>query len=320
VIRVSSGGTWSVRIRRAAPYAASFLAVLILVLAGYLQGPRNDPRPNNVGDPGPPRPPAVTDTVTGTASRPSETGAEPAASSPTAQQPTLLGTTSAKTGGGLKIFNWIRDFGLEGGGDSDMETWVGLLSRGECAELLRSVDTPEGGSAPHTADVFRAAAQACLAAFHGKASLWTAADRAVADLARSYRGFDCVNRSVYDLTKALMRAHREHPDAVLRRGGRGDADSLDCPRLRSVAPPSGPAAGGYEAVLTGEHLPDPAVIHFGEELLTLRTKDGRTGVFVVPPMGQSAMVTVWIEGWPWGPTHSPTFDYERAPESPSDGP
>jgi hypothetical protein len=291
--------------------------VLILVLVGYLQGPSNDPRPNaDVGNPGLADPPAVT----GTASRPSLRASAAGTSSPAAQQPTPLGTTSPKKGGALKVFTWIRDFVLEGGGDSDMEVWVTILSRGECADLLRSVDTPDGGSAPHTADVFRAAAQACLAAFHGKASLWSAADRAVADLAGRYLGFDCVNRSVYELTRALVQVHREHPDAVLQRGSGGNADSLDCPRLRSVAPSSGPAAGGYEAVLTGEHLPDPAVIHFGEEILTLRTMGGRTGVVVVPPMREYDSVIVWIEGWPWGPHHSATFDYERAPETVPDGP
>ena len=323
---VSGRGTWLVRARRAAPYAAAFLAVLILLLVGHLQGPGDNPHPTAEGKiPVRSGSPEVSGAASrGTVSqhdgvRPSSaTGSTASTSSPAALQPVPAATAPRKSGAHT-VFAWIRDFGLEGGGDSDEETWVGMLSRGECADLLRSVDTPYGGSAPYTADVFRAASQACLAAFHGKTSLWDAADRALADLAGRVPGFGCINRSVFELTRALVQLHRNHPDAVLRRGSRSDAASLSCPRLWSVTPPSGPAAGGYEAVLTGEHLPDPAVIHFGEKVLTVRTTGSSTAVVVVPPMGEYDGVTVWIEGWPWGPHHSPAFEYEPPEGSPSDG-
>jgi IPT/TIG domain-containing protein len=307
--------TWPARARRAAPYAAAFLAVLILLLIGYLRGPARDQRPSADARSATP---SATPVVPATSPRPSPTRTATATS--TATSPPVTRTPGPRTGGTTTVFAWIRDFGLEGGGDSDMETWVGLLSRGECAELLRSVDRPEGGFAPHTDDVFRAAAQACLAAFDARTALWAAAERAVAELAGRAAGFDCVNRSVYELTRTLLRVHREHPTAILRRGGRSDADSLDCPRLRSVRPSTGPAAGGYPVVLSGEHLPDPAVVHFGERILTVRTTGGRTAVLTVPPMGADAGVSVWVDGWPWGPTQTATFDYERAPGSPSDGP
>ncbi|MBU2667110.1 hypothetical protein KOI35_26740 [Actinoplanes bogorensis] len=312
-------GTWQTNARRAAPYAVAFLAVLILVLVGYLRGPDPETRPAADAAPpeGSPAPTTPASTSTGRATRPPGTG--PVAITPGSSHQAAPATTVPKKGA-VTVIDWIRGFGLEGGGDSDMETWVTLLSRGECADLRRSVDAPSGGSAPHTADVFRAASQACLAAFDGRSALWDDADRALRALAVPYAGFDCVNRSVYELTESLIQVHRRHPDTVLRRAGPSGATSLACPRLRSVTPARGPAAGGYEVTLRGEHLPDPAVIHFGEEILSVRTTGGTTAVLTVPPRGDYPGAIIWVEGWPWGPTNAPEFEYEQPAGSPSHAP
>lgn len=62
--------------------------------------------------------------------------------------------------------------------------------------------------------------------------------------------------------------------------------------------------------ITGEHLPDPAIIHFGEITRAVPTVDGRTAIVTVPPVGRYHDVSVWVEGWPYEAIHSPGFTYD----------
>ncbi|GAA3918280.1 IPT/TIG domain-containing protein [Actinoplanes auranticolor] len=307
-------------LKRLTPYLVTFLAVTVLLLAGFIRAQDAESNrtaasvvPPSVGSsavlrdrPSPPGPSAAPRAVDPGAPTTTATGPEPTAVRPPA--------TAAKRA--PRIIAWIRDLGLTGGGGSYQEAFVAELSWGQCAELLRDVESASREEVDHTTrDLYRAAAQACLAAFHGKRALWPAADAAVEQLSGRSAALDCIDRSVYELTRALVRIHRSDPDAVLRRGRADEADGPDCPRLRSVEPGSGPAAGGYEVRLVGEHLPDPAVVHFGEVTRTVRTSGGRFAVVTVPPMGKYKGVSVWIEGWPYEVMHSPTFSYDP----PADG-
>jgi hypothetical protein len=320
-------------LRQAAPYVATFVIVLGLLLVAFLQGPK-DEQTRTAGTTGTPASAGSTPTTPETGPYP-PTGEPPpnlpakptgvpstGSTDGTAAAPGPGGGQTATAAGrpGPRLIAWIRDLGLTGGGGSYEEAWLAELSWGECAELLHSVESTPLNEVDRTArDLFRAAAQSCLAAFHGKSSLWAAAGSGIEELSGRSAGFNCIDRSVYDLTRSLVRIHRDNPQAVLRRGRADEADGPDCPRLRKVAPDSGAPEGGYPVTITGEHLPNPAVIHFGDTTMTVPTEDGRTAVVTVPPVGQYPGVAVWVEGWPYEYTQTPTFDYvQTTSEIPED--
>jgi hypothetical protein len=305
-------------LQRAAPYAATFLAVLVLLTVAFLQGPRADSRTRNDASTGmgSPVPPSPSPMPTSSADTPSRTAQPPPSAVPatSASTPATTVATTVRTARAPRIIAWIRDLGLTGGGGSWPEAFLAELSWGQCPELLRDVTSaPREEVDLTTRNLYLAAAQACLAAFHAKPSLWPAADSGVERLSGASGDFNCIELSVYALTRALVKLHRSEPDAVLRRGNADDADGPDCPRVRSVDPPSGPAAGGYQVRIVGDHLPGRAVVHFGEVTRTVPTTDGRVALFTVPPMGQYSEVSVWVEGWPYEVNHSPSFSYESSP-------
>lgn len=308
-------------LKLATPYLATFLVVTILLLVGFLRTRPAEPNPS-AGTAGPvpigtsAAPTVASDSVGPTT--PAPTGLTGSTTATSVSVPT--GTRPASTAGKKvpRIVAWIQDLGLTGGGGSYQEAFIAELSWGQCAELLRDVDSaPQDEVDKPTLTLYRAAAQACLAAFHGKRSLWTDADTAVEELSGRSASLDCIDRAAYDLTRALVRIHRSNPSAVLQRG-RADDAAGPCPRLRSVEPNSGAGAGGYEVRITGENLPNPAVIHFGEVSRTVATSGGRVAVFTVPPAGRdNDVVSVWVEGWPFEYMHTPTFTYDRPPSGAS---
>jgi hypothetical protein len=297
--------------------------VLILLLVGFLRARGGKPNlsaeaaaPSGTGSSAAaPGAPAAPDSPGPTTTAGPMT---PVPSATTAAPPVPAGTRPTTSAGrGPRIVAWIRDLGLTGGGGSYQEAFIAELSWGRCAELQRDVDSaPKDEVDNPTLTLYRAAAQACLAAFHGKQSLWPAADAAVEELSGRSAALDCIDRSAYDLTRTLVKIHRSAPDAVLQRGHADDADG-PCPRVRSIEPGGGPAAGGYEVRITGEKLPNPAVIHFGEVTRAVPTSGGRTAVVTVPPVGEDYDVAVWVDGWPFGDQHSPMFSYERPASSAS---
>lgn len=303
-------------LKRVAPYLATLLVLMILLLVGYLRARGTEPSQTGAE--------VVVSSSTGNSaasagsSRSADPTATPAPMDPAPPatatiMPAPTDTRSTTTHGkkGSQIVAWIRDLGLTGGGGSYQEAFLAELAWGRCGDLLRDVNSvPKGEVYESTRVLYRAAAQACLAAFHGERSLWPAADAAVEELSGRSAALDCIDRSVYDIARTLVMIHRSNPGAVLRRGRADDADGPDCPRLRSVEPVSGPAAGGYEVRITGEHLPNPAVIHFGDVTRTVPTSDGRTALFTVPPVGQDYNVSVWVEGWPYEVNHQTSFSYD----------
>jgi hypothetical protein len=298
---------WVAALRRGSPYLATFLIVTVLLMVGFLRAHGPDPsRRAEIVPPGASSPAPST----GASRSPGRTV------SPRPVDPTSSAPTPTAGRRGPRIVAWIRDLGLTGGAGSYQEAFVAELSWGQCAELRRDVDAaPKDEVDETTRGLYRAAAQACLAAFHGKRSLWSAADAAVEELSGRSATLNCIDRSVYDLTRALVKIHRSDPGVVLQRGHADDADGPDCPRLRSIEPSSGPATGGYQVRITGEHLPDPAIIHFGEVTRTVPTSGGRTALLTVPPVGQYHSVSVWVEGWPFEVLDSPDFTYDPPPST-----
>ncbi|MEV4641156.1 IPT/TIG domain-containing protein [Actinoplanes sp. NPDC049548] len=298
-----------------APYLATFLIVTTLLVVGLWW----DRNPDTTGSPAvtvlPSTDSSAMPTTLPASLNPTSTPVpvEPSTPASTTVPSTPGSTQPAINAGkhGPRIIAWIRDLGLTGGGGSYQEAFLAELSWGRCGELLRDVDSASKDEVDlPTRNLYRAAAQACLAAFHGEGSLWRSVDAAVEELSGRSLSFDCIDRSVYDLTRTLVKIHRSNPGAILRRGRADDAEGPDCPRLRSVEPASGPATGGYQVRITGEHLPNPAVIHFGEVTRSVPTIDGRIALFTVPPVGQYYDISVWVEGWPYEVMHSPGFTYD----------
>lgn len=299
--RVDAG--WAARLRRASPYLATLIVIAALVLYAVVRG--HGGAGERTGD--------IVAPPTGSPTGQQSAGARSAA--PPAAGPTA---TTAKPHGS-KIIDWIRDLGLTGGGTSEKEGLFTALSEGRCAEVLtRLTGAPSDELDDTTVVLYRGAAQACLAAFGQRSALWAPAETALADL--TYRGgsLDCIDRSVYDLLRTLIEVHRSDPAATLVRGGQSSTAGPRCPRVRSLDPDHGPAAGGYDILVIGEYFPDPAVIHFGRHTLTVPTSAGQRALVTVPPAGSDDYpgIAVWIEGWPYEGTQSVPFYYDPAVVSP----
>ncbi|MCO8275113.1 IPT/TIG domain-containing protein [Actinoplanes sp. TRM 88003] len=328
-----SGNERRAALQRALPFAATFLVVAIVLLVGLSRPERAVPSERSAGSPSAESPTPVSRSAQ-PPTREAETGgpeAGPGGPAPAplpttgAAAPTTRVTpevTATQTAGKVssRVVAWMQDLGLTGGGGSYQEAFFAELSWGRCAELLSHVDGSSADEMPTWLPLlYRTAAQACLAAFHGKTSLWSAAGAGVERLSARSSSFDCIDRAAYEVTRALVEIHRTQPDVILERG-RADSARGPCPRLLSVTPSSGPAAGGYPVVITGEQLPNPAVIHFGAVTRTVATSNGRTLRFTVPPVGQYRDVGVWVEGWPYESNHSPTFTYDPPAAKESSGP
>ena len=312
-------------VKRAAPYLATGALVVLLLVIGLLRSPNASPSAQPIpeassgaraasGDID-----AATSTGTGSGTGDTRSGSETGngsssgttrpAPGPTTTEPAPATTDAAKPLA-TKVVDWIRDLGLTGGGGSYQEAFLGSLSEGACDELLRSVAAADPAEVDaRTRTLYRSAAQACLGAFDGRAELWVAAQAGLARVPVDQLG--CIDRSVHQLTRRLLDLHRDEPRTVLRRGGRGTAGTVNCPRVIAVEPGHGRV--GAEVVIVGDHLPDPAVIHFGfETAITVPTSGGRRAVLTVPPPGRNDFpdATVWVDGWPFESTHAITFTYD----------
>jgi len=170
---------------------------------------------------------------------------------------------------------------------------------------------------PAIAAAYHGAAAACLAAFHGQASLWSTAatdlEGASGVPASRLGSYD---RAVLTLLRSLVEAHEDGADVtLLRSDGRGGY--VPCPRLLSLSPDHGPAEGGYEVVATGEHLPPTVRIELQGMATVVGRSDasGTRAVFTMPPadpkwLEASDDRTLDVQTQDWPLSHSVEFAYE----------
>jgi hypothetical protein len=215
--------------------------------------------------------------------------------------------TTTKKGGGSRLIKWIKNMGITGGGDpeGDVSAYASLAN-GECA----SVFDIEPASLSHTSTtLYQGAAYACLAAFDGRRTGWTEAERRYRELAAEQANLDCIGEVTFSMLRDLVEAHRAYPAARFTRSGQSRARAPNCPRILRLDPGHGPLQGGYQARLTGEHLPKKATIAWGERSYQVAT-NGTTATLKVPPGDEPGGVYVYVDGWPWHVFGSPQFDYD----------
>jgi hypothetical protein len=166
--------------------------------------------------------------------------------------------------------------------------------KGDCATALAlaRVSRPDETGPPLQEpyrSLFEGAAAACLAAFHGRADLWPTAMSRLASIKPSR--FACWDREVYTILAALVRAHRDNPDAKLVRG-QGRAG---CPEIEALIPDHGPRAGGYPVQVTGRNLPPTLDLAWYDQTVTARRVRGSGGrMTLVVPAARSGQVSNFI--------------------------
>jgi hypothetical protein len=269
-------------------------------------------------------PPSPTTSATGFHASPAATA--------TARIPGLAGVTGATSGPSRtpgrvsRLITWLHDFTPEGGGYHHRRIYVSYhaLAAGECRRVydtdlddeLTGVVNPAHMSA--IAAAYHGAAAACLAEFHGRASLWSTAatDLETASGVPASR-LTHHDRAVLALLRTLVRAHEDDADVTLV-GSNGRGGYVPCPRLLSLAPDHGPVDGGYEVVAAGEHLPPTIRI----ELRGMGTAVGRTdasgtrAVFTMPPADPKWLEatggrTLKVQTRDWPLSHSVEFTFDE---------
>ena len=180
---------------------------------------------------------------------------------------------------------WLQDLAPTSGG-ADMPNAIAYyqIVDDECSSALETAKDLEGDA---STSVYRGAARACLAAFHDRPELWDDAAQDLRAAAHDDRVL-CTERVLYDLLQTLVQTHTDHPAAKLLKSNK-PSGVLPCPRIFSVSPSHGPAAGGYEVVAHGESLPAKVTILIDDlasdeydEVIGTSNAAGTETVFVMP--------------------------------------
>jgi hypothetical protein len=150
------------------------------------------------------------------------------------------------------VIAWILGLGPSAPTGPSAFRAYGLLVDGDCQGVLDrfAEGHPEAlrlGAASE--ELYRAAASACLAAFHGRPDLWAAAET---DTASTPVGDgSCLDRAVGEMLVSLVAAHRDDPAAGFERAG-GTGSTPPCPTITQLSPPRGPP--GTVVRISGDHL------------------------------------------------------------------
>jgi hypothetical protein len=238
----------------------------------------------------------------------------------TEEDPDAPGTapTTRRPSGGLRIIQWIRDFGpLGGGADGPADEAFLAMIEGRCADALQLAVRPSEGAIPEPGrTLYEGAGSACLAAFEHQPVLWPRAEAALERVAKQAARLDCEQQTVYRLLRKLVELHRADPTARLVKRVAGGHGTLACPRITKLTPDHGPVEGGYAIQVEGVNLPRVVRINWGfEHHLTAESTDGRHAVINAPPASgrdeEDLEVWVWPDGWPWPTKYNAVFHYDR---------
>ncbi|GAA1647079.1 hypothetical protein [Catellatospora bangladeshensis] len=230
-----------------------------------------------------------------------------------------------------RIIAWLRRLGLgtPRGPQSDLTDAYDLLGQRKCAEVLPLTESMD----PATGRLFAGAAQACLAAFEGRAELWPEAESAW-EQAGGPDGVHCLNVPVYDLLDQLVEAHRADPAATFEVGEAGPAGEPPCPAITRLDPDHG--LPGDEVTIIGDNLDriHSVFLEFNGEIkdsALLEPNAGQDGLrpvpgglrFTMPQVPETATaVCVKVQAEPSWATDAELFTLDRpaASSSPPDEP
>lgn len=129
-------------------------------------------------------------------------------------------------------------------------------------------------------DLYKAAANACLAAFHDRNDLWTPADTAYDSLRQRTEDFDCLGTAVFAVLEQVVTAHRQDPDATFEADTRPGGEA-PCPRVTSVTPNQ----NGDSLTVTGSGLKH---VRFAEYTFA----NGNGDIVRIPPPADDSRLTV----------------------------
>jgi hypothetical protein len=247
-------------------------------------------------------------------SQPSSSSTGPTSTPVTDPTATSAGPATTRPALPARVIRWITEQAPMGGGASGPEEAAfRAIQEGDCRHALDLAEgkTPDDPMPELTRILYEGAGTACLAAFHGRPELWPRAESALERLAGRTARLDCLQQAVHQLLERLVAAHRAEPKARLRRSTAGPRGTIACPRFTRLVPDHGPAAGGYQVRIEGEHLPRRVGLLWGEHHLWAVSEDGRS-IVVTVPAGDQADEGVFVipDGWPYGPASNPTFTFD----------
>lgn len=124
-----------------------------------------------------------------------------------------------------------------------------LLDPDDCPELANQIRAGEMiGLSDDALRLYRAAADACLAAFHDRPARWARAEDALAAIDPPT---SCIDASAYRLLNRLVEAHQANPEGTFRVSG-GGRTAAPCPANARVRPRHGPM--GTTVRVTADHM------------------------------------------------------------------
>jgi hypothetical protein len=196
----------------------------------------------------------------------------------------------------FSAYNLLR--GRDNGGQQ-----VGLP---QGCELLLDGLQPDGtlALADEATRLYRGAAHACLGAFSGGESHWSAAQKALAALAPP---LSCMDIAAYWLLKRLVTLHQANPTGGFVFGTtKTQGKRPPCPRMAGMSPTSGPRSGS-QVVITGENLERilSVVVYlqdtsgdFGPEEVLFQPGSEAISLDVADPTGVAIWACVVVQGAP----------------------
>ena len=209
------------------------------------------------------------------------------------------------------IVDWIANLGpLGGGATGQEETAFTAFATGDCAAFSEPLTvTDEPG-----ATIYHGAYAACRIVA-GDPTPWTDLAQAVADLQPVADTFDCLESPMYTIMSQMVRVHSANPGATVHRSN-GPPKPLRCPEIAEVTPNHGTRMTETEVAFTGKNLPARVRVHIlpdvGNEQVVEVVLAGQRGTLILPgsPDKKNKGMTIWPEGWPFGPTNTADFEYD----------
>jgi hypothetical protein len=173
------------------------------------------------------------------------------------------------------VIAWILDLGPGAPtGPPEFESYRRLSDR-TCGSVEERLDELSEA----TARLYRAAANACLAALNNKQSLWGQAEAAFKTLSPDAERLNCMDRAVFELLKRLVLAHQANPaGAFAAATDPKQAQPPPCPTITRLDPSRGPP--GTTVTIQGTNLErvEQVVVEYDngnvDDLLTFTRKDG----------------------------------------------
>jgi hypothetical protein len=149
--------------------------------------------------------------------------------------------------------------------------------------------------------LYKGAARACLAAFSGRADLWSRADAAYDAVAGRRGELTCMDRAAFALLERLVTLNTQFPHRSFENGPTAAAKAPPCPSIVGLTPDHGPA--GTLVRMTGQHLGEnvvgvDVVDSFGTALPAVNVSHEKGALAFTmpeaPPAGASAMACVVV--------------------------